>query len=861
MRSVGSSTGWARVNMSDTLHWKAGQLIAERYRIDRFLDEGGAGEVYAAENVWTARQVAVKRLLPDHLADATLVERFLLEGRIGGRIEHPNIVQVLDMGKEPGDQSLFIVQELLHGQSLRALIEKRGRLQSHEALDLVIPILGALVAVHQQGIVHRDIKPENIFVLDAPFGHQVPKLLDFGIAKVRLDSTLTRAGSVMGTLGYMPPEQLEGAREVDRRADIWSIGIVLYELLAGAHPFDADSYVEALDKIMRRQARPLHDIVPHCPLGLSQIVDKTLRKSRQERPDSMLAVLEEVLRWSRLEPDESLHSLVSRHRLSIPSSLVQRILAPQGSVMPPPLWATLAAERRRLSQSSAPQSHDPRAEVDIEVEFDISSHAPPSNPESDDTIIDLRDAVLAVRAAQDQARSAVAAEPVAKLPSSDTDPADLPPESVLKVHSHAALAAEALRGNDFATAGSIADGVVSTAVGDPELQASMRLLQAQCSFWVGDVAMHEAHAFDAFHLSVPGSATHMQAAAELACASSTLGEHQRLLELVDDFGLVPLTGDVMPEYLVACCRLGIALQRAGWPEHVERVVGKVQGALHSFADAFPEVRAWSLMLRAELADHAGDHAHSLVLARDAVSAFEQRGDKRWSCICQAAVGYSTLLLGGYEQARTALSSAIAEASSAGISQAEVLRLHLGLALTRDGDLGQGVESLRSSVLALQSSPDVRVRSVSHLYLAEALILREDFGGGEVQARAAVELAQPAPALRARALAMLAMVLMPRPMEALMAASQAMEVLSSLGGVAEDEARIRLAYAMALDALGHTQRARDALAQAHSRLVERAARISDPTWRASFLHRVPDHARTITLAAARNAIASCAEAWQ
>lgn len=838
--------------------------MGERYRIDRFLDEGGAGEVYSAQNVWTSRQVAIKRLLPELLSEATLVERFLLEGRIGGKIEHPNIVQVLDMGREASDESLFIVQELLRGESLRALIDKRGRLPVGDALDLAVPILGALVAVHQQGIVHRDIKPENIFVLEAPFGQRIPKLLDFGIAKVRLENTLTRAGSVMGTLGYMPPEQLEGAKEVDRRADIWSIGIVLYELLAGAHPFQADSYLDALDKIMRRDARALHDIVPGCPKGVSDVVQKTLRKNRQERPDSMLSILEDLLRWSRTETDELLRSLVSRHRLSIPSSLEQKLLVNEGPVAPASLRATWSTGRRlpvptlvpplRASEAPAPDSRAAPAD-DIEIEVDLESQAPPAVSEPDDTLIDLRDAVLVARAQRDQARSAIDAmalplSPQGAASSMSDEPEPESDSGVLQLQSYANLAREALARNDFSTACHVADRVASAAAGDPESQAAMRVLQARACFWLGDSVEHEVQAFSAFHLAAPGSSLRFQAAAELACASTALGAHDTLLELVDELVQASVDNDVLPAYLVACCRLGIALQQADWPEHVERVLGRVQQELHTHAETKPEVRAWMFLLRAELAGHNGDPAHSLALTRDAVLSFAAQGDGCWASMCKASAAWSTLLLGGYADARAELSVAIDEATAANIHQADIMRLNLGLAEIRGGDLDGGIQELRSSVASLENSPDWRVRAAGHLYLAEALTLQGNAADAEREARTAIELAQPSPSARAQALAMLALVLMPRPMEAFIAASQAMDILTSLGGVAEDEARIRLVYAMALDALGHERNAREAFASARRRLLERAERISDPHWRKSFLERVRDHERTLALAADR-----------
>ncbi len=871
-----------------TQRWTPGQLIGERYRVDRFLAEGGSGEVYAAQNVWTGRLVAVKRLLPGLHTDATIVERFVTEGRIGGRIEHPNIVQVLDMGREPTDESLFIVQELLRGESLRAVITHRCQLRIDEAMDLAIPILGALVAVHQQGIVHRDVKPENIFVLEAPFGQRIPKLLDFGIAKVSQEHTITQEGSVMGTLGYMPPEQLEGSGEVDRRADVWAVGIVLYEMLAGAHPFFADTYVAAMHKILYREARPLHDVVPHCPRGVSDIVHRTLRKNRQDRPDSMLSLLEEILRWSREEPDEFLRSLVSRHRMSIPSLLEQRLLGGEdggpgasrahGSTN---RWQAMPLSIHTSRRFQIP-SVRPETAAEFDVDFDLESLLTPIPEEVDDDslVATGRQARFdpavqgAAPAGREAGRMSASRDAAARAPTLLGQPAapqapleragiagvDAPDDEeeggassrINRLDSYATSAAEALARNDFVAACGAANLVASTVGKNAETRAAMRLLQARAYFWLGDATSHEAHAFAAFRLATAGSALRLQAAAELASATSTLGILDTLLELVDEIVQANVSDPVLPDYLIACCRLGIALQRAGWPEHVERVLGRVQADLVSWSEANAEVRAWTLLLRAELADHAGDPARSLDLTREARLAFMECGDRRWACVCRGNAGSATLALGGYEEARAELGLAIHEATSSNLAQSAIMQLNLGLAEARDGELRSAVGNLRSSLQSLSDSTDWRVLSAGHRYLAEALALSGRTEEAEMEARMAIDLAEPSPALRAQALSILALVLLatPRIMEAFMSASQAMEMLVSLGGVAEDEARIRLVYAMSLDAMGHARSARDAYDGARRRLLARANRISDPSWRESFLQRVPDHQRTLALAAAR-----------
>ena len=137
-----------------------------------------------------------------------------------------------------------------------------------DALDLMIPIMGAVYAVHQHGIVHRDIKPENIFIADGVLGHRTPKLLDFGIAKVRLQETLTQRGTVLGTLDYMAPEQLLGENEIDRRADVWAVAVVFYELLAGATPFETTSVGLTINRILTEDPPSLREVCPEADAEL-----------------------------------------------------------------------------------------------------------------------------------------------------------------------------------------------------------------------------------------------------------------------------------------------------------------------------------------------------------------------------------------------------------------------------------------------------------------------------------------------------------------------------------------------------------------------------------------------------------------
>ncbi len=266
---------------------EAGFMIGGRYQIVRPLGEGGMGAVYEAFNAWTQRRVAVKVLRAEFNGDADVVQRFLQEARSTSTIAHPNIVDVLDMGQEPSDGSLFIVQELLDGLDLRDALGHQIRFAAANALALMVPVMDALAAAHARGVLHRDVKPENIFLVRGPDGEWIPKLIDFGIAKVISEDpahrTRTRTGISLGTPDYMSPEQARGDSNVDARSDVWAVGAVLFELISGRPPFDAPSANLVISRIITEQAPPLALAVPGTPPDVCALVDRALAFSRDAR--------------------------------------------------------------------------------------------------------------------------------------------------------------------------------------------------------------------------------------------------------------------------------------------------------------------------------------------------------------------------------------------------------------------------------------------------------------------------------------------------------------------------------------------------------------------------------------------------
>ena len=221
---------------------RVGSLIDGKYRLDAFLGAGATGAVYRATNVWAGRECAVKVFHYEGENRELALQRFMREAQIANRVRvgnkvHPNVVDCLDVGRDRDSGRFFTVQEFLHGETLDAFLERapEHRVPAVEAFALLMPVIDAVACAHEAGVVHRDLKPENIFLADGS-PRPVPKVLDFGTAQLA-DARLTGSADIMGTPAYMSPESFMNARSVDARTDVWALGVVLYEMIAGKPPF------------------------------------------------------------------------------------------------------------------------------------------------------------------------------------------------------------------------------------------------------------------------------------------------------------------------------------------------------------------------------------------------------------------------------------------------------------------------------------------------------------------------------------------------------------------------------------------------------------------------------------------------
>ncbi len=268
-----------------------GATIAGRYRIDRLLGSGGMGAVYRAEHVHMRKTVALKVLHREMTLVPEVVARFEREAIAASRVDHPNVVAATDFGKlEAG--GFYLVLEFVEGRSLRALLDAEGPLAPDRAARIAVQIASALAEAHAQGVVHRDLKPDNVMLVERPENPEHVKVLDFGIAKVAASDlagqpALTRFGSVFGTPEYMSPEQAMGTA-VDHRADLYALGILLHEMLAGETPFHGDDLMAVLARQMTAPPPPLP---PSVPPALRAVVDQLLAKRPEERPPSADAVV------------------------------------------------------------------------------------------------------------------------------------------------------------------------------------------------------------------------------------------------------------------------------------------------------------------------------------------------------------------------------------------------------------------------------------------------------------------------------------------------------------------------------------------------------------------------------------------
>jgi serine/threonine-protein kinase len=315
--------------------FSTGELIGERYRLEELIGSGGMGDVFRARDTLLERAVALKLVdVGDPRRREEIAKNFLREARISAAIAHRNVVQILDFGTHGGTIP-FIVMELLEGESLADVLGRGERLSFDWIAALVQQLLEGLAAAHDAGVVHRDLKPENIYLVRSRSG-VYPKILDFGISKLT-DSqgaahVTTTQGHVVGTPAYMSPEQARGVKIIDKRTDLYSMGVVLYELLSGEMPFFSENPGDVMVMIVTKPERPLTERVPGLPKALSDVVACAMAKKPDDRFDDARS-MQEALREASETLRQSAQVLELEQRMR-PSSWRRRSLEPTEAEQP-----------------------------------------------------------------------------------------------------------------------------------------------------------------------------------------------------------------------------------------------------------------------------------------------------------------------------------------------------------------------------------------------------------------------------------------------------------------------------------------------------------------------------------------------
>jgi serine/threonine-protein kinase len=339
-----------------------GDVLAGKYRVERVLGAGGMGVVVAAHHIQLDEKVALKFLHPDAVGNAEALARFEREARAAVKIKSEHVARVLDVAQlENG--APYMVMEYLEGGDLSGVLQKQGRLPVAQAVDFVLQACEAIAEAHSLGIVHRDLKPSNLFCIRRRDGQLSIKVLDFGISKLTgvdgaasgsRNMSMTKTTSVVGSPVYMSPEQMQSSKGVDARTDIWSLGIILYELLTGRVPFDADTVTELAIRVATEPTPPLSGMTPPLPPGIEQAIVRCLEKSRERRFQNVAELAAALVEFG------SPRARASLERIGGMLGLAETVLlAPQAAPSPPSTAVTRSRGTMAAWQTTGGEAQRP----------------------------------------------------------------------------------------------------------------------------------------------------------------------------------------------------------------------------------------------------------------------------------------------------------------------------------------------------------------------------------------------------------------------------------------------------------------------------------------------------------------------
>lgn len=803
---------------------RPGLQIAGKFTLQRQIASGAYGTVFEAWDMFLARRVAIKLLHPHYAVNQDVARRFRREAQAAAGIQHPNVVCVLEVGKQR-DGSFFIVQELLHGMTLRTYLDtKRPTLQ--EAISMIVPVMGGLTAAHRLGVIHRDIKPENIILFPVGSGEIIPKIIDFGVAKVPMpDDGKITANIVLGTVQYMAPEQARGNQPVDARADVWSVGMVLFELLTGVCYYDAPTPQQSLLRLVNEPPPRLEHFNQSIPAAVCAVVNKALTFEAEKRFPSIQVFCDELM------------------------------TAYQGGVSP------IRGEEKPAGRpfsptfppTPLPPMHSPPPSGLSGPTFGPPPVLPWSSPESDlpppsDDIWGKDD--------RDEAP-----EGRGNIDSNDETPLLLPAMEYAEEKPYPALdtpeglaeaAAQAVSDNALQDALRYAAQAIELAGDASPITGRMLVMQAIAHRWLGNYQQAEDAAERAMGRLPRGSVGWHAALGHSVIASGYMGRAQQLQAVAEDLRSMGVEVDDASSHFVTCCRLVVFLVRLGSADLAHKVLLDAQRIAHKHGARGPFIDAWSDVAHAELAVHEGDIPAYLRFIESAVDNFTTASDVRNACLQRANVGNAYMLLGAYDRAVLLFRGSLALAAPMQLDFVAAAKANLGISLAHLDQLDEALRVESESLEQCMRQGNRRFGGVCRIYLATIHTLRREKDKALEMAYLAVTASEGIPPVHAYAQATLANVLLMhnKPVDALVHSAKAMRLLKEMEGIEEGESLIRLTHALSLRGTHQEHRekeGRSVVAEARRRVMERASRIRDPRWRASFLENVPDNARVIEIA--------------
>jgi len=367
-----------------------GLKIANRYEVTRVLGEGGMGVVAEARHTELEQRVAIKFMFPEFLSNEVLSARFAREAKLAAKVQSPHIVRVTDVGRLPSGVP-YLVMDLLNGHDLGAELDEKGVLPVERAVDYVLQAAAGIAALHSVGAIHRDLKPSNLFVADVA-GASTVMVLDFGISKdvTAPSANLTSTETQLGTPMYMSPEQIRASKNVDTRSDIWSLGVILYELLTGTLPFERSGHSigELFAVILMTEPIPLCMRRPDLPIELEEVVMRCLRRNSWDRWESVGALAEALRPFARAT---SLHRIDTVRRALGTAEPSFDVVRPRGNeptvsasegITAPPLAppVTRMAPAREVAQARTPGTADLQLDVAAPARPMARPHSPQASP-------------------------------------------------------------------------------------------------------------------------------------------------------------------------------------------------------------------------------------------------------------------------------------------------------------------------------------------------------------------------------------------------------------------------------------------------------------------------------------------------